>query len=269
VIVLRSGEEIEKMRMAGRLVSKVLDAVATTAAVGVTTLELDELAEKMIRGGGALPAFKGYQPEFIRYGPFPATLCTSLNDVVVHGIPDDRPLEEGDLLSVDTGVVLDGYYGDAAVSVIIGRVGPGVQRLVEVTRMALETAIGECRSGNRLSDISHAIQELVEGEGFSVVRRFVGHGIGTEMHEDPPVPNFGEPGNGPVLKPGMALAIEPMVNIGSFEVEASPDRWPVQTKDGSLSAHFEHTVVITGGEPDVLTRPVGSRLGLEKSVRLE
>jgi len=269
VIVLRSREEIEKMRRAGRLVSEVLDMVVRTAAAGITTLELDELAEKIIRDGGALPAFKGYQPDFIRYGPFPATLCTSLNDVVVHGIPDDCPLKEGDLLSVDTGVVLDGYYGDAAVSIIIGRADPGVQRLVDVTRMALESAIGECLSGNRLSDVSHAIQELVEGAGFSVVRRFVGHGIGTEMHEDPPVPNFGEPGNGPVLKPGMVFAIEPMVNIGSFEVEASPDHWPVHTKDGSLSAHFEHTVVITEGEPDVLTRSVVSRLGLEKSVRLE
>jgi len=269
VIVLRSSEEIEKMRRAGRLVSEVLDMVVRTAAAGVTTLGLDELAEKMIRDGGALPAFKGYQPDFIRCGPFPATLCTSLNDVVVHGIPDDRPLEEGDLLSVDTGVVLDGYYGDAAVSVIIGCADPDVQRLVDVTRTALESAIGECRPGNRLSEVSHAVQELAEGAGFSVVRRFVGHGIGTEMHEDPAVPNFGEPGNGPVLKPGMVFAIEPMVNAGGFEVEASPDRWPVHTKDGSLSAHFEHTVAITEGEPDVLTRPVGSRLGLEKSVRLE
>jgi len=269
VIVLRSSEEIEKMRRAGRLVSGVLEMVVRTAAAGVTTLELDELAEKMIREGGARPAFKGYQPDFIKHSPFPATLCTSLNDVVVHGIPDDRLLKEGDLLSVDTGAVLDGYYGDSAVSVIIGNAGPEIRRLVDVTRLALESAIGECRPGNRLSDVSHAVQKSVEEAGFSVVRRFVGHGIGTEMHEDPPVPNFGEPGNGPVLKPGMVFAIEPMVNAGGFEVEASPQRWPVCTKDGSLSAHFEHTVVITGGEPDVLTRPVGSRLGLEKSVRLE
>ena len=269
MIVLRSGEEIEKMRRAGRLVSEVLEMVVRTAAVGVTTRELDELAEEMIKDSGALPAFKGYKPDFIRCGPFPATLCTSLNDVVVHGIPDDFPLVEGDLLSVDTGVVLDGYYGDAAVSLIVGRADPGVQRIVDVTRMALESAIGECRPGNRLSNVSHAVQEFAEGAGFSVVRRFVGHGIGTAMHEDPAVPNFGERGNGPVLKPGMVFAIEPMVNAGSFEVAASPDRWPVHTKDGSLSAHFEHTVVITEGEPDVLTKAVGSRLGLEKSVRLE
>jgi len=268
VIVLRSREEIEKMRRAGKLVSEVLDVVARTAAAGITTRELDELAEKMIRDGGALPAFKGYQPDFIKCGPFPATLCTSLNDVVVHGLPDDRPLKEGDLLSVDTGVVLDGYFGDAAVSIIVGRAEPEVQRLIDATRFALESAISECRPGNRLSDVSHAVQSLVEMAGFSVVRRFVGHGIGTEMHEDPAVPNFGEPGNGPVLKPGMVFAIEPMVNAGSFEVEASPDRWPVHTKDGSLSAHFEHTVVITGGEPDVLTAPSRSRLGLEKSSRL-
>ena len=202
MIVLRSREEIEKMRKAGRLVAEVLDAVVRTAAAGMTTLELDEMAEKMIRDGGAVPAFKGYQPDFIKCGPFPATLCTSLNDVVVHGIPDDRPLKEGDLLSVDTGVVLDGYFGDAAVSIIIGRTDPVVQRLVDVTRTALESAIAECLSGNRLSDVSHAIQQLVEGAGFSVVRRFVGHGIGTEMHEDPPVPNYGEPGNGPVSEAG-------------------------------------------------------------------
>jgi methionyl aminopeptidase len=246
------------MKRAGRLVSEVLDMVVRTAGAGVTTLELDELAEKMIRDGGALPAFKGYQPDFIRCGPFPATLCTSLNDVVVHGIPDDRLLEEGDLLSVDTGVVLDGYYGDAAVSVIVGRADPDVQRLVDVTRTALESAIGECRPGNRLSEVSHAVQEFAEGAGFSVVRRFVGHGIGTEMHEDPPVPNFGEPGNGPVLKPGMVFAIEPMVNVGTADVKMLDDEWTAVTADGSLSAHFEHSILITENGPEILTRVPGS-----------
>lgn len=266
---MKSPREIEKMRLAGRLVADVLEMVADTAAVGVTTKELDERAERMMREGGGVPAFKGYQPEFIKSGPFPATLCTSVNSEVVHGIPDGRPLEEGDLLSVDTGVELDGYFGDAAITIVVGDGSIEARFLADVTRRALEAAIGMCRPGNHLSDVSHAVQEVAESEGYSVVRRFVGHGIGTSMHEDPPISNYGEPGKGPVLKPGMVLAIEPMVNMGTWEVDASPDYWRVCTKDGSLSAHFEHTIAITEGGPDVLTASGGGEAArFEKKGRL-
>ena len=268
MIELKSREEIEKMRKAGRLVAEVLESVVEMAGVGVTTLELDELAEKMIRDGGAVPAFKGYQPEFIKCGPFPATLCTSVNSEVVHGIPDERPLGDGDLLSIDTGVELDGYFGDAAVSIIIGAASPEVLKLMEVTRHSLDAGIVMCRPGNRVGDVSNAVQAVVEAEGFNVVRRFVGHGIGRRMHEDPPIPNYGVRGTGPVLKPGMVLALEPMVNMGAYEVEASADCWPVNTKDGSLSAHFEHTVAVTEDGPDVLTLPSGRGVRLEKPARL-
>ncbi len=269
MIILKSEEEIEKMRRAGRLVAEVLAAVSARAGVGVTTIELDRMAEKMIRDAGAMPAFKGYQPDFIKCGPFPATLCTSVNSEVVHGIPDGRPLEEGDVLSIDTGVLLEGYFGDAALSVIIGKTRPEVRKLLEVTSHALEAGIVMCRPGNRLGDVSSAVQSVVEAEGFNVVRRFVGHGIGTSMHEDPPIPNYGSPGTGPALKPGMVFALEPMVNMGTFEVEASPDCWPVHTKDGSMSAHFEHTVAVTDDGPDVLTRAPRRVAGLEKQARLE
>lgn len=269
MIVLKSAREIGKMRDAGLVVADVLEAVCRIAGVGVTTRELDDAAELLIRERGAVPAFKGYQPEFIRCGPFPATLCTSVNDGIVHGIPDDRPLEDGDLLSIDTGAELDGYFGDAAVTVLVGKASPEAARLREVTRRCLDAAIRVCRPGNRLSDISNAVQTTAESEGFSVVRRFVGHGIGTKMHEDPPVPNYGEPGKGPVLKPGMVIAIEPMVNQGGYEVEASPDQWPVYTKDASLSAHFEHTVAITENGPAVLTARSYSATGLEKKDSLE
>ena len=253
MIILKSREEIDKMRRAGRLVCQVLSAVVDKADVGVTTIELDRIAEKMIRDGGAVPAFKGYQPEFVKCGPFPATLCTSINDEVVHGIPDGRPLADGDILSIDTGVEMDGYFGDAAVSIIIGRPDKDAASLVLVTRNALDAGINACIAGNRLGDVSSAIQTVAEAAGFSVVRRFVGHGIGRQMHEDPPVPNYGSPGTGPVLKPGMVLALEPMVNMGTSDVEASADCWPVATRDGKLSAHFEHTVAVTESGAEVLT----------------
>ncbi len=268
MIILKSSEEIEKMRRAGRLVAEVLDAVLAMADVGVTTLQLDVVAEKMIRAAGAVPAFKGYQPEFVKCGPFPATLCTSVNSEVVHGIPSERPLSDGDLLSVDTGVELDGYFGDAAVSVVIGTAAPEVQKLLDVTKHALEAGIVVCRSGNRLGDVSQAVQAVAEAEGFNVVRRFVGHGIGTRMHEDPPIPNYGVRGTGPVLKPGMVFALEPMVNMGTHEVSASADCWPVNTKDGRLSAHFEHTIAVTEDGPDVLTVIDGRGVELEKPGRL-
>jgi methionyl aminopeptidase len=268
MIILKSRQEIEKMRRAGRLVAQVLVAVVDATGVGVTTLELDELAEKIVREGGAVPAFKGYQPDFIRCGPFPATLCTSVNSEVVHGIPDRRTLEDGDLLSIDTGVELDGYFGDAAVSIVVGNAEEEVLKLMEVTKHSLDSAIVMCRPGVRLGDVSHAVQTVVEAEGFNVVRRFVGHGIGTTMHEDPPIPNYGVPGTGPALKPGMVLAVEPMVNAGTSEVDASAECWPVRTADGRLSAHFEHTVAVTEDGPDVLTMPVRRPRSLEKQGRL-
>jgi methionyl aminopeptidase len=264
MIILKSRDEIAKMRRAGRIVAKVLDAVVEAADVGVTTYDLDVIAERIVTEAGGKPAFKGYQPEFISCGPFPATLCTSVNDEVVHGIPTDRALMDGDLLSIDTGVEIDGYFGDAAVSLVVGRNAPEARKLASNARLALVNAIGACVAGNHLSDVSFAVQTTAEAEGYSVVRRFVGHGIGTKMHEDPPVPNYGRPGSGPVLKPGMVLAIEPMVNMGSFEVEASPDCWEVRTKDGSLSAHFEHTVAVTESGPEVLTAGKGLTSGVEK-----
>jgi methionyl aminopeptidase len=191
-----------------------------------------------------------------------------VNSEVVHGIPDSRPLEDGDLLSIDTGVELDGYFGDAAVSIVIRSAAPEALKLMEVTRRSLDSAIEMCRPGVRLGDVSHAVQTVAEADGFNVVRRFVGHGIGTMMHEDPPIPNYGAPGTGPELKPGMVLAIEPMVNAGTSEVEASAERWPVRTRDGSLSAHFEHTVAVTEDGPDVLTLPVSRRRSLEKQERV-
>ena len=260
-MVLKSRDEIEKMRRAGRLVRKVLEAVVDKADVGVTTIELDEMAEQMIRDAGAVPAFKGYEPDFVKCGPFPATLCTSINEEVVHGVPGDRPLADGDILSIDTGVEMDGYFGDAAVSIIIGKASTNTQSLVQVTRNALDAGINACRPGMRLGDISSAIQTVAEAAGFSVVRRFVGHGIGRQMHEDPPVPNYGSAGTGPALKAGMVLALEPMVNMGGSEVQASEECWPVVTRDGTLSAHFEHTVAITESGPEVLTA-AGSDQGL-------
>ncbi len=253
------------MRRAGHLVGKVLNAIVERADVGVTTLELDRIAERMIRDSGAVPAFKGYEPEFVQCGPFPGTICASVNDEVVHGIPGIRPLEDGDVLSIDTGVEMEGYFGDAAVSLIIGKPESEALILVDVTRNALDAGIAACRAGNRLGDISSAIQTVVEAAGFSVVRRFVGHGIGARMHEDPPIPNYGTPGTGPVLKPGMIFALEPMVNMGSSDVWTSPECWKVKTKDGRLSAHFEHTVAVTDSGAEVLTTTSMGSSGLEKS----
>ncbi|MDD5447807.1 MAG: type I methionyl aminopeptidase [Actinomycetota bacterium] len=254
MIVLKSRDEIDKMKKAGRLVAEVLESVAQMVKVGLTTLELDHFAEAFIRERGGVPAFKGYKPSFTNAGPFPATLCVSINDEVVHGIPSNRPLLEGDLLSIDTGAKLDGYFGDAAISIIVGSPRDELEvALVDVTRRALKAGIEKCVPGNHLSDISHAVQATCESEGFSVVRKFVGHGIGREMHEDPPIPNFGKPGKGPILKAGMVFAIEPMVNAGGYEVVSSPNEWVVRTSDGSLSAHFEHTVAVTEGAPEVLT----------------
>ena len=248
MIVCKSASEIERMRTANMLVADVLHELETLVAPGVTTADLDAAAEKLVRGAGAEPAFKGYRG-------YPATLCASINEEVVHGIPSKkRALGEGDIVSLDMGVKLNGFYGDSAVTVPVGRVSDNVLKLLRVTQEALELAIGQVRVGGRVSDIGHAVQRHVEANGFSVVREFVGHGIGSALHEDPQIANYGEPGRGPRLAEGMVLAIEPMVNMGRSAVKVLADGWTAVTKDGSLSAHFEHTVAVTRDGPLVLTQ---------------
>jgi methionyl aminopeptidase len=247
VIVCRSQAELEKMREAGRLVAEVLTELSAIVAPGVTTADLDALAEKRIVAAGAIPAFKGYHG-------YPATICASVNEEVIHGIPSGRRvLQAGDIISVDVGASLDGYYGDSAVTLPVGPVSEEAATLLRVTEESLYLAIERARAGNRVSDIGHAVQRHVEGFGFSVVREFVGHGIGERMHEEPQVPNYGEPGRGPRLSEGMVLAIEPMVNAGRQAVKVLADGWTAVTRDGSLSAHFEHTVAVTAGDPWILT----------------
>ncbi|MGI9953029.1 type I methionyl aminopeptidase [Moorellaceae bacterium AZ2] len=246
MIVLKGRREIEFMRQAGRVVAEALAALERRIAPGVTTLELNRLAEEVLERRGAVPAFKGYRG-------FPASICTSVNEEVVHGIPGLKKLAEGDIISIDIGAVINGYCGDAAATFPVGDIDEEKRRLLEVTREALWKGIRCAIVGNRLSDISHAIQSHVEKEGFSVVRDYVGHGIGRQMHEEPQVPNFGSPGRGPRLRPGMTLAIEPMVNAGSYQVMTREDGWTVVTADGRPSAHFEHTVAITDNGPEVLT----------------
>jgi methionyl aminopeptidase len=248
VIVCKSVSEIERMRTANMLVADVLHELETLVAPGVTTADLDAAAEKLVRAAGAEPAFKGYRG-------YPATLCASINEEVVHGIPSKkRALGDGDIVSLDMGVKLNGFYGDSAVTVPVGRVSDGVLKLLKVTQEALELAIAQVRVGGRVSDIGHAVQRHVEANGFSVVREFVGHGIGSSLHEDPQIANYGEPGRGPRLAEGMVLAIEPMVNMGRSAVKVLADGWTAVTKDGSLSAHFEHTVAVTRDGPLVLTQ---------------
>jgi len=256
VIVCRSAAELEKMRAAGRLVGEVLTALTPSVVPGVTTAELDEVAEKMIADAGAIPAFKGYHG-------YPATICSSINEEVIHGIPSgQRVLREGDILSIDVGASLEGYFGDSAITVPVGQVSEEAARLLTVTEEALYKAIEVARPGGRVSDIGHAVQKHVEAYGFSVVREFVGHGIGQKMHEEPQVPNYGEAGRGPRLAEGMVLAIEPMVNAGKPEVKVLSDGWTAVTRDKSLSAHFEHTVAITASGAWILTArevPVAAR----------
>ena len=247
VIVCRSAAELERMREAGRLVGEVLTELAAHVAPGVTTADLDALAEKRILAAGATPAFKGYHG-------YPATICASINDEVIHGIPSGRRvLNEGDIISIDVGASLDGYFGDSAITLPVGQVSEEAATLLRVTEESLYKAIERVRPGGRVSDIGHAVQRHVEAYGFSVVREFVGHGIGQQMHEEPQVPNYGEPGRGPRLAEGMVLAIEPMVNAGKPAVKVLADGWTAVTRDGSLSAHFEHTVAVTAGEPWILT----------------
>ena len=247
-IVCRSTSEIEKMRRSGRIVRQVLDAVKEVVAPGVTTMDLERVAERKIKELGAKPAFKGYYD-------YPCVLCTSINNEIVHGIPSERrTLKAGDIVSIDTGVVLDGYYGDAAITVPVGEgVIPELEKLLEVTRESLYKGIEAARIGNTVGDVGAAVQKLVEANGFSVVREFVGHGIGTKLHEEPQVPNYGSAGSGPKLRDGMVLAIEPMVNVGRHEARVLSDNWTAVTKDGTYSAHFEHTVAVTKDGPVILT----------------
>jgi methionyl aminopeptidase len=247
VIVCRSAAELVRMRAANRFVADVLAELAAAVAPGVTTAELDRLAERLVREGGAVPAFKGYRG-------FPATLCASVNEEVVHGIPSpSRKLVEGDIVSLDVGVKLNGFYGDSAVTVPVGRISEVAARLLQVTRESLDRAIAQVRPGGRLSDIGHAVQSWVEMHGFSIVREFVGHGIGEQLHEEPQIPNYGQPGRGPKLAEGMVLAIEPMVAMGRPETKVQRDGWTAVTRDGSLAAHFEHTVAVGADGPEVLT----------------
>ena len=234
------------MAAAGRVVADTLTAIGERARPGVTTAELDALAAELIRSQGGEPTFKGYKG-------YPAAICTSPNDMVVHGIPGPYELVDGDVLSVDVGVTLDGFVADSAYTFAIGEISPEAERLLEVCQAALAAGIDQCRSGGRLSDIGHAVQSVTEEAGFSVVRSLVGHGVGRSMHEDPQIPNFGEPGRGPVLAEGMTFAIEPMINAGGAEVILHDDRWSISTADRSLSAHFEHTVAITEAGPRILT----------------
>jgi len=246
MIIRKSGQEIGRMARAGEVVADVLAMLGERARPGVTTEELDSLAEELIRSRGGAPTFKGYRG-------YPAAICTSPNDMVVHGIPGPYALAEGDVLSVDVGVTLDGFVADSAYTFAIGEISADAERLLDGCRAALAAGIEQCRSGNRLSDISHAIQVATEEQGFSVVRSLVGHGVGRSMHEEPQIPNYGAPGRGPELAPGMTFAIEPMINAGSPDVEVHDDQWSISTADGSLSAHFEHTVAITEDEPRILT----------------
>jgi len=246
MIICRSPAEIEKLRRSGRLVRGLLEELRERVQPGVSTLELEKYIERRIAQCGARSAFKGYRG-------YPCCLCASANSEVIHGIPSERRLEGGDILSLDMGVVVDGYYGDSAMTVPVGEISESTQRLLRVTQEALQLAIDQARLGNRLGDISATVQRHVEENGYSVVREFVGHGIGRQLHEEPQIPNFGQPGHGPVLKQGMVLAIEPMVNAGGAAVRVLADNWTAVTADGALSAHFEHMVAVSRNGPDILT----------------
>ncbi|MGL5511782.1 MAG: type I methionyl aminopeptidase [Sporomusa sp.] len=247
MIILKSQRELNYLRDAGQIVAETLSEVKKAVKPDVTTLELDRIAEQYIKSKGAVPAFKGYHG-------FPGNICTSVNEEVVHGIPGLKRLETGDNVSIDIGAVINGYCGDAAITVPVGAVDAEVEKLIEVTEQSLYKGIEKAMVGNRLSDISHSIQTYVEKHGFGVVRDFVGHGIGRNLHEDPQIPNYGLPGRGPRLKPGMTLAIEPMINAGTHEVKTLKDNWTVVTVDGKRSAHFEHTIAITDDGPEILTK---------------
>jgi methionyl aminopeptidase len=248
MVILKSQQEIEKIHQAGQVVANVLRVIRTKVQAGITTKELDDFAEQFIRDAGAKPAFKGYRG-------YPCSLCTSVNEQVVHGIPSKGVvLRQGDILSIDVGAVVDGFYGDAAITVPVGPISKEAERLIRVTEESLLKGIAEAVPGNRLYDISAAVQSHVETNGFSVVREFVGHGIGRNLHEDPQIPNFGDRGSGPKIKSGMVFAIEPMVNVGGCLTRVKEDGWTAVTADGSLSAHFEHTIAVMADGPLILTR---------------
>jgi methionyl aminopeptidase len=249
LIVRKSAAELDVMAQAGGIVADTLALLAEQIRPGVTTGELDRLADEYIRSRGGFPTFLGYPGPY----PYPASICASRNEVVVHGIPGELTLADGDILSVDVGVTYDGFVADSAYTYAVGEIDPETERLLEACQAALWAGIEKARAGGRLSDISHAIQMTTEEAGFSVVRSLVGHGVGRNMHEDPQIPNYGEPGSGPTLAPGMTLAIEPMITAGEADVVVRADRWTIATRDGSLAAHFEHTVAVTEGEPRILT----------------
>jgi methionyl aminopeptidase len=247
LIIRKSPAELEKMRRAGRITARARERVVAAVRPGVTTGALDRIAEEAIREEGAVPSFKGYRG-------FPASICASVNQEVVHGIPGSRALRRGDLLSIDVGAIWEGFHGDSAVTVAVGEPpSDEAEKLIRVTEESLEAAVSQVRPGGRLSDIGHAIQQVVEGAGFSVVREYVGHGIGRSLHEDPPIPNYGPPGRGPELGPGLVVAVEPMVVVGEWPTRLLADGWTVVTADGTLSAHFEHTIAVTEDGPEVLT----------------
>ena len=246
MIVIHSEKELNLIRASSKIVAEVLFNLQKFINPGITTNELDGIAEELIRERGGEPAFKGYKG-------FPAAICASVNEEIIHGIPGEKILKDGDIISVDIGVKYKGYFGDSAITVPLGKIEPEIEKLIRVTEKSLFEGIEKARTDNRLSDISHAIQSHVEKNGFSIVRDFVGHGIGSSLHEEPQIPNFGEPGQGPKLKPGMVLAIEPMVNAGTPEVEIKDDKWTAITRDKKPSAHFEHTVIITDKEPEITT----------------
>ncbi len=248
MIIFKSPEEIDRMRKAGRITALTVERLMEAVRPGMTTADLDAMAEKIIGGEGALPSFKGYRG-------FPATICTSVNHEVVHGIPSPkRKLIPGDILKLDVGCIWEGYHGDSAVSVFVG--GPPSEeaiKLVRVTEESLEAGIAQLRPGRRLSDVGHAVQQVAEGAGFSCVREYAGHGVGRALHEDPQVPNYGDPGRGPLIRPGLVVAVEPMVNLGTWRTKVLADRWTVVTSDGKISAHFEHTIAVTEDGPEILT----------------
>jgi len=246
LIVIKSDWEIELLRIANRIVAEVLQILGKNCTPGITTKELDSIAEEEIRKRGAKPGFKGY------YG-YPATLCASVNDTIIHGIPGENTLKDGDIISLDLGTIYKGYYGDAAITVEVGEISPDAQRLMDITKKALYKGIDNALPGNRVGDISNAVQTFVESNGFSVIREFTGHGIGQELHEQPAIPNFGKKGMGPLLKEGMTIAIEPMISAGLWQTKTLEDGWTVKTKDGSLSAHFEHTILVKNGNAEILS----------------
>lgn len=256
MIIGKSKREIEKMRAAGQLVGQVLAHLKTLVEPGITTIEIDRVAEKMIRDGGALPTFKGYNG-------FPYSICASVNEQVVHGFPSNYKLKEGDIFSIDCGATLEGFVGDTATTVAVGKIDPETEKLVRITEECLDLAIEQCRPGNHLGDIGSAVQRHAESNGYSVVRDYVGHGIGRRMHEDPQIPNYGKPGLGPKIKVGYVFAVEPMVNLGTHYTKVLSDGWTVVTLDGRPSAHVEHTIAITEDGPDVLTRVAKSTSTLQ------